>query len=303
MLFRSLRENRSTADIPVIFLSAWADRQNVREGMQLGAADYITKPFRVEEVTAAIETQAKAVRQRQSHIAADCAEARLGLVRKLPHELLTPLNGILGPAEMLKMADCPLSKDEVSELGHAIFLSARRLQRVMENLLLHIDSLEKRRPLPSPHSSVGADALRRAIDEAVSAICEVTGSSPKRIRIMGDMPAAAIRGEDLKKVVLELLENALKFSPEDSCVDLHVGQIGTELRIAVRDFGRGMTSTQIAEVSAFSQFERERFEQQGLGLGLTICRNIASSYGGTLDIQSIEGGPTTVRCSFPVTGS
>src|SRR5215831_3841679 len=97
----ALRQNSSTATIPFIFLTGIADKMNIRQGMELGADDYLTKPFTIAEliatVKARLEKQAAIKRQAERKL----EELRGNISLALPHELLTPLTGILGLSSLL----------------------------------------------------------------------------------------------------------------------------------------------------------------------------------------------------------
>jgi two-component system, sensor histidine kinase and response regulator len=112
-VLKQLRSNPETATIPLIFLTAWNDRENLRRGMELGADDYLTKPFVVSELLATAHTQ---IEKRHELIAR--SEERLEHLRDnitlaLPHELRTPLTSILGFAEMLMTDDQPLNDTQI----------------------------------------------------------------------------------------------------------------------------------------------------------------------------------------------
>src|SRR5712691_8267690 len=96
----ALRENEATATIPFIFLSGAADKLNMRRGMELGADDYLTKPFTHKELMAAVNTRLEKQAELQRHSDKKLDELRGNITLALPHELRTPLNGILGPARL-----------------------------------------------------------------------------------------------------------------------------------------------------------------------------------------------------------
>src|SRR5207245_6100326 len=97
----ALRQDPSTAAIPFIFLTGLSDRKQFRQGMGLGADDYLTKPFTVQELMTAVNTrlEKQAAVQRRSEQKLEELRGNIGMA--LPHELLTPLNGILGVASMM----------------------------------------------------------------------------------------------------------------------------------------------------------------------------------------------------------
>jgi signal transduction histidine kinase len=100
--------------------------------------------------------------------------------------------------------------------------------------------------------------------------------------------------------VNELLENAFKFSPPKTLVDVRGECKDGMFNLWISDLGRGMTQTQIAKLGAFMQFERQTYEQQGMGLGLKIAEKAVKLYGGRFLITSIYKQETTVYLTLPL---
>ena len=103
----------------------------------------------------------------------------------------------------------------------------------------------------------------------------------------------------LGKVVAELVRNACKFSQPGSPVRVTLAEAGADLVLTVTDQGRGFSPEHIAQVGAYMQFDRKLHEQQGLGLGLTICKRLTELHGGTLTIQSQLETGSSVRVRLP----
>src|SRR5436305_4829752 len=133
----SLRNEPATAAIPFILMTGLADSAGMRHGMELGADDYLPKPFTIDAPYAAVDARLKksqAVRQE--------AEKKLSDLRDnnslmLPHELRTPLNGILAYGEILASEAATLPAKEIAEMGQVIHDSGRRLERLIENFLIY----------------------------------------------------------------------------------------------------------------------------------------------------------------------
>jgi signal transduction histidine kinase len=103
----------------------------------------------------------------------------------------------------------------------------------------------------------------------------------------------------LDRLLSELLDNAFKFSAAGSPVRV-LGRFGAgRFRLSVQDAGRGMSAEQIAAVGAFQQFDRHRYEQQGVGLGLYLANRIAELHGGELELTSEPGTGTTAVAALP----
>src|ERR1051325_805784 len=131
-----LREDERTAGIPFMFLSGAVERPNVRRGMEMGADDYLTKPFTPSELLAAVnarlEKQAEIERKSEKKL----DELRGKMTLALPHELRTPLNGIIGLASILIEDHATMKPQDILENARFICLSAERLQRLIENFLV-----------------------------------------------------------------------------------------------------------------------------------------------------------------------
>ena len=290
-----LRAEPQLAPTPFIFLTS---DPGMRAGMHSGADDYLMKPVAADDLVAAVEA-----RLRRRAITAGETDRRVDEVRRtvadlLPHELRTPLTAIIGSAELLKACHRTLAPEEVAEVADAILRGAQRLHRMAENYILLADFETRRaagRPaVETPSRLAGAGDVREAATDAAAG-----SGRPDDLRLAlaeVEIPAGVTY---LRKVVAELVDNAFRYSAPGAPVTVSLARDGG-VALAVADRGRGMTAAQVAEVGAFRQFERERFEQQGSGVGLALVRRIVEATGGTLAIESGAGEGTTVTARWPV---
>jgi two-component system, sensor histidine kinase and response regulator len=109
----------------------------------------------------------------------------------------------------------------------------------------------------------------------------------------------AVITDNLQKIVEELVDNAFKFSDPGSPVRIIAGALDQTFSLNVINTGRGMTSQQIATIGPHVQFEREKYEQQGAGLGLIIAKRLTELNGGNFTITSTPGRETRVTIAFP----
>jgi signal transduction histidine kinase len=272
----------------------------MRHGMELGADDYLPKPFSIEDLYTTVETRlkkAQAVRQAAEKKLADLRD-NIGLM--LPHEMRTPLNGILAYGELLAAEATSLPAPEVAEMGQVIYDSARRLERSIENLLVYaqielLDSdPQKLRALRTERTESPAEVI---IEHARARAQEARRSGDLVIEV-ADYCMPISKGY-LAKIVDELSQNAFKFSPSGSAVRLSLSELDDAVVLAVTDQGHGFSPGQISKVGAYMQFDRTQHEQQGLGLGLVIAKRLTELHGGTLSIQSQHGTGTTVSVRLP----
>lgn len=296
----ALRSEPATASIPFILMTGLADQAGMRHGMELGADDYLPKPFTIEGLYASVEIRLKklsAVRQEAERKLADLRE---NISMMLPHELRTPLNSILAYGEILSSDASTLEPGEIAEMGQVIYQSGKRLEHLVENFLIFAQ-LELLGSDPQKLQSLQGKQTQRpthviehnARDQAVLA------SRPDDIFFeIQDVPVP-MSEEYLLKIVGELVQNAFKFSPAGSPVRVQLAETGDYVVLSVTDSGRGLSPEHIAKIGAYMQFDRKMHEQQGLGLGLTICRRLTELHGGSLVIQSQVGEETTVSVRLP----
>src|SRR5882757_1056159 len=133
----SLRNEPATLAIPFILMTGLADNAGMRHGMELGADDYLPKPFTIDALYAAVEARLKKVQAVRLEAEKKLADLRDNISLMLPHELRTPLNGILAYGEILAADAATLPTHEVAEMGQVIRDSGKRLERLIENFLIY----------------------------------------------------------------------------------------------------------------------------------------------------------------------
>lgn len=299
-VLKHLQQNSKTSTIPFVFLTAKADRTDIRHGMSLGADDYLTKPFTHAELLQAIATRLdkQAIYTQQSEEKLDSLRQNISLA--LPHELNTALSVINGMASILMQEHKTIAPAEIYELAQSIHEGSKRLNRLIQNFLL-IARLEVMASKPEQ-----LETLRRGqIDETADVIAGAATIKAQAYGREADLTleladaSATISEQHLRKLVEELIDNACKFSPKGSQIRLFSAASDNWLTLDVIDYGHGMTAEQIAQVGAYMQFERHIQEQTGVGLGLTIAKRITELHGGTLTIESIPGKQTIICVSLP----
>src|ERR1044071_9219122 len=133
----SLRNEPTTASIPFILMTGLADNAGMRHGMELGAEDYLPKPFTIDALYAAVDARLKKVEAVPHEAEQKLADLRDNISLMLPHELRTPLNGILAYGEIFMAESTTLQPGEIAEMGQVVYDSGRRLQRLIENFLIY----------------------------------------------------------------------------------------------------------------------------------------------------------------------
>jgi CheY-like chemotaxis protein len=273
------------SDIPFIFLTAKAGRDEQRRGMGLGADDYITKPFTERDIVEAIGARFRRQQPLRERIERLLEERSREAHADWAHALATPLNGILGGLQLIESEADTIKPGELKELLGLIRTSAERQWALSRKLILHFDLLRLKAAPVAPVScdapvAVGAGALRVAEDRRRSSDL-IVNCRP------GSVPIAAA---SLAAAVAELVENALQFSKPGESVAVTGTCHDGRYRIEIADQGPGMTADQCARATGFTQFEQSKHNQQGLGLGLAIARAVAELAGGRLVFEAATCG-------------
>lgn len=295
-----LREDPSTATIPFVFLTGNMERRTMRHGMDLGADDFLTKPFTIPELLTTVRTRLAKQRIVYQQAERKLDELRISLSLSLPHEIRTPLSGIIGFAEVLRDDNTNLKPTEISEMASIILKSATRLGHLMENFLTYAQ-LELLSADPKKREFIQKETtsmLNLHIEElAQKKAKEYERPNDLVLKLGGG--EAAISNQNLKRIAEELIDNAFKFSKAGAPVEVRTQQEGPYHVLTVSDQGVGMEAKQTEEIGAYRQFNRAKHEQQGSGLGLAIAKLLAELQGGTLSLQSEVGKGTTVAVKLP----
>ncbi|MEG4032411.1 response regulator [Microcoleus sp. w1-18aA5] len=300
-VLKALRSEPLTATIPFIFLTAKADKVDIRTGMELGADDYITKPCTPQELLKAIAIRLEKQKtiSRQSQKTLD--ELRTNISMSLPHELRTPLNAILGFSELILSEYQVLEEADILEMIGQIQTSGHRLYRLIQNFLLYAE-LE----IAATNPELLKEMRNSEFSCVKSLLSQKARQQAKHANRTDDLQlnlqdsSVAIDSVRLAKIVEELLDNAFKFSLEGTPVLLSTFVENQTFILSVKDQGRGMTTDQISQLEAYRQFDRKLYQQAGLGLGLAIVQLLVELHGGEFKIESLPQQETIVCVSLPV---
>ena len=296
----SLRNEAPTAAIPFILMTGLADNAGMRHGMELGADDYLPKPFTTDALYAAVEARLKKAQTVRDEAERKLAHLRDNISLMMPHEMRTPLNGILSNAELLASSAATLKTAEIVEIGQEIHNSSQRLERLIENFLIYAQ-LELIAADPQNVNALRIGKTEHSaslIREHATTQANQAGRTKDLTLQINDV-AVPMAAEYLAKITDELVQNAFKFSEPGTIVRVSSTESFNSIVLSVSDQGRGFSTEQIARVGAYMQFERKMNEQQGLGLGLTIAKRLVELHGGAISIEGRKGEGATIIAKLP----
>jgi two-component system sensor histidine kinase/response regulator len=317
----ALRADPATAKLPVVLVTGLADLQGMREGMRLGADDYLPKPFTLDELVNAVRTRLEKSEALRREASEKLQALRSHISMMLPQELLNPLTGILGLAEILCVEADTLSPAEAADLGRDIQQSGERLHRLIRNFLIYSqiellavdpaklqqlrasDPLDLRRPWAETALRVAADR-KRGGDLALRDVWAESALTSER------PPTARISEVYFVKLVEELFDNAFRVTPLGRTVrtSLEVAPVAPQgagaasagrVRLVVSDAGPGIPKEIVESLRQPGQFERMFYERNAGGLGLAIAVRLVEVHGGRVEFASAPGEGTTVTVDLP----
>ncbi|MDE3236482.1 MAG: response regulator [Bacteroidota bacterium] len=305
--FKVLEQIRKTSSIqntPFIFLTAKIDKQDIRQGMEMGADDYLTKPFTAKELTAAIEARLKRHEKLSTQYSKVKHELDTSVFSTYYHEFNTPLHGIVSGLNLLINAGKSFSEKQVQDLLLSILKSSIRLNHSLSNLMLYeeIKRAEVHPELTTMFTNGQSGIMwpQKIRDELITIAREIY-NRPNDISVdFLDTTDLGISFEYLLRILIEITDNALKFSKAGQKVTVTGRKEGENYIFEVIDNGTGFGLKSIDEIGPFKQFNRKRFEQQGLGIGLYLVKQLIGYNRGDLTIDTVELQGTKVTVALPL---
>lgn len=299
-----VRANPDWRTLPFIFLTALDQKGDHWHGLELGADDYLSKPFETEELLIAVRARLKRAAAHHAAAEAALADLRTSILTMLNHEFRTPLTFITGYGRLLADGGQEMPEEQFQSCINALLNGATRLRRLVENVLLitqiesgELAAMVKMFPLQTPNL---AEVVQQAIEkhQAKAQARQVT----LQPHVPSSIPALGIGQEYLTQVVEHLVENAIKFSKQqDGQVTMSAVERGRFVEFTVSDQGIGIRPDALTwAFESFRQVDREQQEQQGAGLGLAIVRGLVQAHGGQVALESEPNVGTTVTLQLPV---
>ena len=286
-LVARLRADETTADLPVIVLSARAGEESRIEGLQVGADDYLVKPFSARELIARVQVHVSLTQLRRRlldrahdarHAAEDATRAKDEFLAMLGHELRNPLSPIVIAVELMRM------RGESSKELSVIERQLKQLMRLVDDLLDVSRITRGKVDLHKERTSI-AEVVKRAAESTQPLFQE------RQQTLALDVPGDLFVDGDptrLQQVFANLLTNASKYSDPSTDVGVAAKPVGDRVEIRVRDHGIGIRPEMIERVFDLFVQQPQALDRAagGLGLGLAIVKNLVASHGGSVRVES-----------------
>lgn len=301
--YNHVRENPQWTRIPFIFLTAKGESEDIKRGKSLGVEDYLSKPFDAEEVLITVHARLSRAADIQAATEEEFEETKQQIINVLSHELRTPLTYISGYTELaLEDADS-LSPEDMLTFLSGIKQGADRLQKLVEDLLI------------GTQINVGQSAIefnkfalvREDLDDLILTCtnhCESKAAEEDVIletELAPQLPPARIYERFFVDALMRIIDNAIKFSqsePKKVLVSAYAEK--DTIYIEIKDHGIGIAQESLTGLfQRLNQFDRDKMEQQGSGMGLFIAHSFIALHDGDITVESELGAGSTFTITLP----
>lgn len=299
---KKIKENPETEDIPIIFLTAKTETEDIVKGFELGAVDYITKPFKALELLARVKTQLDLKRSR------DLINKQISELEKLnenkdkfmsliSHDLRGPFTGFLGLTKFLDENLDSFSPDEIKEIARVLHNSLLRQYQLLENLLewskIQIGSFK-------------TNKQKINVSEIVNNKIELfqISAKSKKIELISYISENTYIYADkimISSVIHNLISNAIKYSKTGGKVIINSTNKDNYVEISISDNGVGISEEKLAKLfHSESSFTTPGTNNEvGSGLGLLITKELLEMNDGKITVESKENIGTTFYILIP----
>ncbi|MBN2302832.1 MAG: hybrid sensor histidine kinase/response regulator [Anaerolineae bacterium] len=302
-----LKNDESTHDIPVIFISALSDVDGIVRAFDVGGVDYITKPVKMKEVLARVASQLTLVHQRRQIVELreqdrqyfkSLDNMKNEFIRMATHDLRNPLNIITGYADLLK--EVTVAEKDAYILERAIegVESSVDKMRTLVTDLLDLIQVEMRTDL-----TLVPVRLASFLEICLSGFYLV--ATAKHVQLLYDPPDPELTlnldSSRMERVVDNLVSNAIKYTPPGGEVKVTLQADNDHVILLFSDTGLGIPAEDIPHL--FDAFYRVKLEshwqQEGTGLGLSVVKAVVEQHGGEVSVESELGEGSVFKVKLP----
>ncbi len=300
---RKLKSNPLTARIPIIFLTAKSDSESVTQGFEVGASDYLTKPFSPSELLSRVKTHvALKVYEndlKQSNIElAEAVQVKNRILSVASHDLRNPLSSILGFTQLLAEYPAVKNDPELLNMMGYISRSATRMETLITELLdtaaLEMGRIDLKMKRCSPDQT-----LRKSVQE------QQLPAENKQQQLQLKSSTKAFCNADpnrLKQVFENILSNAIKYSPAGARIEIESYVQKGHWYVDIKDQGPGFSEEDLKNLYGFFQqlSARPTAGESSTGVGLAIVKQIVELHGGEVHLKANTTNGSTFCVCLPL---
>ena len=279
---KRLKQNAATQHIPAIFMTAYTEKEKVIEGFQLGAVDYVTKPFHAEELLTRVQTHIKLKATEKQLKQAVITKNKF--VSIIAHDLNNLFDGLMGLSDLLKIARDQQDEKEIDYLIHVLQKTTNQGHKLLQNLL-EWSRVQSGRIKPQLESL--------DLESLVKQNMALFTAHQKNVSLFSSLAQTQVFADKnmLTTILRNLLSNALKFTPEGGEIKIYSQKKDNEVEISIFDTGVGIKAEDIEKLFKIdvSYSTKGTANEQGNGFGLILCKELVEKMDGTIGVESEEG--------------
>jgi CheY-like chemotaxis protein len=301
-LHEAVRAAPECSHIPFVFLTALDDKSEIERGKEIGADDYICKPFEPRELLAIVKGKVSRAMSLKAMSEKRYDNYRRRVIHTLSHEFRTPLVAINTGMELLLEHQTSLDSSKAKNLLDAVRRGGLRLEKLVNDFMV-LQQMDAGVPRRFFETRATPMPVKTLIDRYMMAKSATFVSQGVEFKLTDDTDGAAVKVVESQMVECldRLVSNAVKFSPSDRTVEIHTYKSDDEICIDVKDRGIGLDLDKLDEaIDVFGQIDRDRLEQQGGGLGLPIASRYAAINNGRLEFEPRREGGSIVSIVLPL---
>ena len=298
-----LKKDPETADIPIIFLTALNTPADLVKGFQVGANDFLTKPFNKEELVMRVVQQislvaAKRIIIQQNEELRRTINNRDKMYSVIAHDLRSPMASI---RMVLNLAVSVVSPEMV---GQEIFDLLDKANRETEEAHDLLDNLLKWTKSQTGRMNVVYQDmdLNEVVPGVVDIFVMIAEMKKVKLSFLPNDEKFEVRADNdmIKTVIRNFISNAIKFSHEDSSIEVFITRQDDFAKISIRDHGVGIAPERIEGLFHKGETTYGTGGEEGSGLGLQLCADFARKNGGDVMVESVLGEGSTFSCLIPL---
>ena len=298
-----LKSDPATADIPIIFLTALNAPSDLVKRFQVGANDFLTKPFNKEELVMRVMRQiqlvfAKRIIESQNAELKRTISNRDKMYSVIAHDLRSPMASIRMVLNLLvSTISSELIGEELFSLLDKANKESEETHDLLDNLLKWTKSQTGR--INVVHQNFDISDVLIGIEDIFSLIAE---NKKQKINFDKQTGSIMVRADKdmLNTVLRNFMSNAIKFTPEGKDIDILVDKQDKFVKVSIRDHGVGISPERIATLFSAGQTTYGTNNEEGSGLGLQLCQDFARKNGGDVMVESVLGEGSTFSVFVPL---
>jgi len=295
---RYLREEPGTRDIPIIFLTARTESESIIKGFELGATDYVTKPFNGAELLARVRTHLELRRAHQELQEANATKDKFFSI--IAHDLKNPFNVFLGLSKLLLDNYDEFDNEKRKNIIQNIYQASENGYKLLENLLEWSRIQTGRIKWRPDHIDLYTYAF-----ENISFL--EAGAYNKKITLHSDISKGTLVYADpdmVTTVIRNLMSNAIKFTDEGGEVRISSETAGDYEEVIISDTGIGIEEKNMRQLFRIGvhQSGLGTAGEQGTGLGLILCKEFVEKNRGRISLDSEVGRGSVFKFTLPKAG-